>query len=143
MFLHNLRRTYVLITLLYSYVKKLSLTQQVFTCSKSTLKTLEKGLTHVQSYQWRCQKDVIEVVLVSSLLNLNYFKSSPSFPIVDFEQVNICWKNCLTFYSFYISFNASSGGRQDLIGHKAGNSVICLISHTQWDVTFSSLLLLK
>ena len=143
MFLHNLRRTYVLITLLYSYVKTLSLTQQVFTCSKSTVKTLEKGLTHVQSYQWRYQKDVIEVVLVSSLLNLNYFKSSPSFPTVDFEQVNICWENCLTFYSFYISFNASSGGRQDLISHKGGNSVICLISHTQWDVTFSSLLLLK
>ena len=38
----------------------------------------------------RYQKDVIEVVLVSSLLYLNYFKSFSSFPIVDFEQVNIC-----------------------------------------------------
>ena len=34
--------------------------------------------------------DAIEVVLASSLLTLNYFKSSPSFPIVDFELVNIC-----------------------------------------------------
>ena len=33
---------------------------------------------------------VIEVVLLSSVLNLNYFKTFPSFPTVDFEQVNIC-----------------------------------------------------
>ena len=29
---------------------------------------------------------------MSSILTLNYFKSPPSFPIVDFEQVNICEK---------------------------------------------------
>ena len=91
--------------LLYVYVKTPYLTQQAFTCSKSTIETLEKSLKYVQSYQWRYQKDVIEVVLVSSLLTLNYFKSFSSFPIVDFEQVNIWWENYLTFYSFDISFN--------------------------------------
>ena len=45
MFLCNLRRTYVFITLLYSYVKTPYLTQQAFNCSKSTIETLEKGLT--------------------------------------------------------------------------------------------------
>ena len=48
LFLRNLRRTYVLIMLLYSYVKTPYLTQQVFTCAKSTIETLEKGLTYVQ-----------------------------------------------------------------------------------------------
>ena len=141
--LRNVNRTYVLITLLYSYVKTPYLTQQAFTCSKSTIETLEKGLTYVQSYQWRYQKDVIEVVLVSSLLTLNYFKSFPSFPIVDFEQVNICWENYLTFYSFDICFNVSTGRRNDITRSKTGNSVIFLISHTQWDVTCASLPLLK
>ena len=45
--LRNLRHTYALITLLYSYVKKPYLTQQTFTCSKSTIESLEKGLTYV------------------------------------------------------------------------------------------------
>ena len=94
--------------LLYVYLKTPYLTQQAFTCSKSTIETLEKSLTYVQSYQWRYQKDVIEVVLVSSLLTLNYFKSFSSFPIVDFEQINIWWENYLTFYSFDISFNVST-----------------------------------
>ena len=143
MFLCNLRRTYVFITLLYSYVKTPYLTQQAFTCSKSTIETLEKGLTYVQSYQWRYQNGVIEVVLVSPLSTLNYFKSSPSFSIVDFEQVNIFWENYLTFYSFDISFNVSTGGRQDLTKSNAGNSVIFLFSHTHWDGTFVSLRLLK
>ena len=49
LFLRNLRRTYVLITLLYSYIKTHYLTQGAFTCSKSTIETLEKGLTYVQS----------------------------------------------------------------------------------------------
>ena len=129
--------------LLYGYVKIPYLTQRAFTCSKSTIETLGKGLTYVQSYQWRYQKDVIEVVLVSSLLSLNYFESSPSFPIVDFEQVNICWKNYLAFYSLDIFFDVSSRGRQDLTRSNAGNSVIFPILHTQWDITFASLWLLK
>ena len=49
LFLRNLRLTYVLITLLYSYVKTPYLTQQTFTCSKSTIETLEKGLIYVLS----------------------------------------------------------------------------------------------
>ena len=124
MLLRNLRRTYVLITLLYSYVNTPYLIQQAFTCSKSTIETLEKGLTYVRSYQWRYKKGNIEVVLVSSLLTLNYFKSSPSFPIVDFELVNICWENYLTFYSFDICFNVPTGGRQDWTRSNGGNSII-------------------
>ena len=143
MFLRNLRRTCVLIRLLYGYVKTPCLTQQAFTSSKSTIETLEKDLTYVQCYQWRYQKDVIKVVLVFSLLTLNYFKSSPSFPIVASGQVNICWEIYLTFCSFDISSNVSTGGRQDLTGSNSGNSVIFLICHTQWDVTFASFRLLK
>ena len=143
MFFRNLRRTYVLTTLLSRYVKTHYLFQQAFTCSKWTIETLEKGRTYVQSYQWRYQNGVIEVVLVSPLSTLNYFKSSRSFSIIDFEQANIFWENYLTFYSFDISFNVSTGGRQDLTKSNAGNSVIFLISHTQWDVTFASLWLLK
>ena len=59
-----------------------------------------------------------------SLLTLNYFKSFPSFPIVDLEQVNICWENYLTFYLFDICFNVTTGGRQDLTISNATSSVI-------------------
>ena len=72
---------------------------------------------------------------MSSLLTLNYFTPFPSFPIVDVEQVNICWENYLTLfkiiYSFDICFNVSTGGRQDLTKSNTGNSVIFLISRTQ------------
>ena len=64
---------------------------------------------------------------MSSLLTLNYFTPFPSFPIVDFEQVNVCWENYLTFYSFDICFNAYAGGGQNLTRNNAGNSVIFLI----------------
>ena len=74
---------------------------------------------------------------------INYVIPFPSFPIVDFEQVNICWENYMTFYSFDISFNVSTGGREDLTRSNTGNSVIFLISHTQWDVTSENLRLLK
>ena len=143
MFLRNLCRTCVLIRLLYGYVKTPFLTQQAFTSSKSTIETLEKGLTYVQCYQWRYQKDVIKVVLVFSLLTLNYFKSSPSFTVVASGRVNIFWEIHLTFYSFDISFNVSTGGRQDLTRSNSWNSVIFLICHTQLDVTFASFWLLK
>ena len=72
---------------------------------------------------------------MSSLLTLNYFTPFPSFPIVDVEQVNICWENYLTLfkiiYSFDTCFNVSTGGRQDLTKSNTGNSVIFLISRTQ------------
>ena len=126
MFLRNLRRTYALNTLLYSYARAPYLTQQAFTCSKSTIELLGKGLTYVQSYQWGYQKDVIEVVLMYSLLTSNYFKYFPSFPVVDFEQTNICWENLLTFCSCDICFNVSTGGRLELTRSNAGNSVIFL-----------------
>ena len=73
-------------------------------------------------------KGIIKVVLVSSLLTLNYFTPFSSFPIADFYQVNICRENYLTLYSFDICFNVSTGGRQDLTRNNAGNSVIFLIS---------------
>ena len=110
-----------------SYVKTPYLTQQAFTCLKLTL---EKSLTYVQRYQWRYQKDVIEVVLVSSLLTLSYFKSSPKFPIVDFEQINMCWENYLTFYSFDISFNVSSGGSRTLQEAMQGISFFFYFPHS-------------
>ena len=80
---------------------------------------------------------------MSSLSTLIYFKSFPSFPIVDFEQVNICSENYLTFYSLDICFNVSTGGKQDLTRSNAGNSVVFLILHTHSDVTFASFQLLK
>ena len=60
---------------------------------------------------------------MSSLLILNYFTPFSNFPIVDFEQVNICWENYIIFYSFDICFNVSTGGRQDLTRGNAENSV--------------------
>ena len=66
---------------------------------------------------------------MSSLLALNYFTHFPSFPIVDFEQVNIYWENYPTFYSLDIYFTVSTGEMQDLRS-KAEDSVIFLISHT-------------
>ena len=48
-------------------------TQLTFTCSKSTIITLEKGVKFVQSYQWKHQNDVIDVVLLFLLLTLNIF----------------------------------------------------------------------
>ena len=80
----------------------------------------------------------MEVVLGPSFLNLNYFKSLPTFLVVDFEQINICWENYLTFYMCDICFNVSIGGRQNLTRSNARNSVIFLISHTQCDVTFAN-----
>ena len=80
---------------------------------------------------------------MSSLLAFNYFTPFSSFPIVDFEKLNICWENCLTFYSFDICFNVSTGGKQDSTRSNAGNFVISLISQTQSDVTLASLRLLK
>ena len=85
----------------------------------------------------------IEFVLVTLSLTLNYFRPSPNFPIVDFEQVNICWENYLTFYSFDICFHVSTAWRSYLTRSNAGNSVIFLISHTRWDVTLASLRLVK
>ena len=66
-----------------------------------------------------------------------------TFANVDFEQVNICWENYLTFYMCDICFNVSIGERQNLTRSNARNSVVFLISHTQCDVTFASLQLLR
>ena len=78
-----------------------------------------------------------------SLLTLNIFRTFSSFPIVDFKQVNFCWGNYVTFYSFNICFIISTGGMQDLRRRNARNSVIFLISHIQQDVSVERLRLLN
>ena len=62
------------------------------------------------------------------LLTLNYFTS---FPMVDFEQVNILLKKLSDIYSFDICFSVSVGARQGLTQSNAGNSVMFLISETE------------
>ena len=66
--------------------------QQTLTCSKLPIKTLEKDVEHVESYQQRYQNDVNDLLLVSLLLILKVFHtplSSASF--VHFTQELICW----------------------------------------------------
>ena len=46
--------------------------QLTFTCSESTIETLEKGAKYGQSSEWKHQNDVIDVVQVF-LLTLNMF----------------------------------------------------------------------
>ena len=77
------------------------------------------------------------------IIYFEYFIPFPCLPIVDFEQINICWKNYLTVYSFDICFNVFTGAGQDLARSNAGNSVIFLVSHAHWDVTLASLRLLN
>ena len=50
--------------------------QQILTCSKSTIETLEKGMKYVQRWQWKYQDQVTDTVLkppflMSLLLTLN------------------------------------------------------------------------
>ena len=84
-------------------------------CSKLTMKLPERR-------HWN--------VPVSSLLTLNYFTPLPSFSIADYKQVDVCWENYQTFYSFDICFNMPTGGRQDLTRSNVGNSNFFLILHT-------------
>ena len=87
---------------------------------------------------WNVDLQNAEVVLVSSLLILNYFTPSPSFSFFDFEQVNICWESYLIFYSFDFCSNVSMRGRQDLARSNIGNSIVFLISNLEWDVTLAA-----
>ena len=129
LFLRNFN--YVLITLIYSYVKTHYLTHQTFRTHQSIIKTLEKGLTFVRKlaikiperHHWGRS---------GVLLTLNYFTPFHNFSVLDFKQLN----------SFDICFHVSTGEWQDLTRSNTGNSVIFLISHTQWDVTLASLWLL-
>ena len=79
----------------------------------------------------------------SVIFLISHTQCDLTFPNVDFEQVNICRENYLTFYMCDICFNVSIGGRQNLTRSNARNSVVFLIPHTQCDVTFASLQLLK
>ena len=51
--------------------------QLTFSCSKSTIESLEKGVKYVQNYQYKHQNDVQWLWTCVS--------------IVDFEQVNVSW----------------------------------------------------
>ena len=62
--------------------------QLAFTCSKSQIKALEKGVKYVQSYQYKHLNDIIDLVLVFLLL-WTYFTSFSSVSIANFEQVNM------------------------------------------------------
>ena len=65
-------------------------TKQTITCSKSTIETVKQVVKYVQRKQKRHQNNVDDVVLVSSLLNLNVFHT--------LFQFFYCWLwagNCL------------------------------------------------
>ena len=68
---------------------EVAITQQTFTCSKSTIEAIEKDVTYVQSLQKRQQNDVINIVMVDLSLTLNIFHTFFSAFIVDFEQLNV------------------------------------------------------
>ena len=70
-------------------VMEVAITQQTFTCSKSTKEAIEKDVTYVQSLQKRQQNDVIDIVMVDLSLTLNIFHTFFSAFIVDFEQLNV------------------------------------------------------
>ena len=70
-------------------VMEVAITQQTFTCSKSTIEAIEKDVTYVQSLQKRQQNDVINIVMVDLSLTLNIFHTFFSAFTVDFEQLNV------------------------------------------------------
>ena len=82
-----------------------------------------------------CKNTAVSILRVRSthkpLFLKNCFTHFSSFPIVDFEQVNVCWENYLTLCSLDICVNVSTGGTQSLTRSNSGNSVVFLISHTQ------------
>ena len=55
--------------------KTQTLTQLTFTCSKSTIETLEKGAKYVNCQLW------------------TYIAPSSSVSIVDFKEVNVSWED--------------------------------------------------
>ena len=65
--------------------------QQKFTCSKPTIKTLGKSMKYVQSYRQRQQKDVNEFILSLLLTLCAYFTPFSGVSIVNFELVNVFW----------------------------------------------------
>ena len=60
------------------------------TCSKSTIKSLEKGVKHVKVNNKKHQNDVNDVILVF-LLTLNILHTFASVYIIYFEKVNVRW----------------------------------------------------
>ena len=62
----------------------------MFTCSKSTRETVEKGVKYVKCKQQRHQNKATEVVLVEFIVNFVYISLFSKDTFVDTEQVNIC-----------------------------------------------------
>ena len=65
-----------------------SRTQPIFTCSKSTIETLGKGVKYIQSQHWIHQSSMTTFWCFYCWLWI-YFTSFPSVSIVDFEQVHV------------------------------------------------------
>ena len=59
--------------------------QEIFTRSKSTLETFEKGVTKTNSFM--CQSGIF-------IVNLKHV-SHLFLVFIDFEQVNICWRRTI------------------------------------------------
>ena len=88
-------------------VGKFQQSQLTFTCSKSTIETLEKGVKYVQINH----KDIKTTSMTSFWCLycwlLTYFTPFSSVSIVDFEQVNVSWntlKISLTFFRLICPF---------------------------------------
>ena len=50
-------------------IKVKLISQKTFTCSKSTIEKLEKGMKHIQSKQFRHKNDAIDKCLLELLSN--------------------------------------------------------------------------
>ena len=66
---------WVLETVMPETVAPFPISQPVITCSKLTIKTLEKGVEYVQSQQQKHQNNTNGIVLVFSLLTLKAFQT--------------------------------------------------------------------
>ena len=62
--------------------------QSVFTRSKSTEETQEEALKHAQSQQYRHQRNIIDITLLSSSLTLYLFHTSLQSPHFDSKLTN-------------------------------------------------------
>ena len=69
-------------------------TQLTFTCSKSTMETLEKGVKYVQSQQ-------IETGTIFWYIYCRFWTYfTPFSSVSNFEQINVCWAFFLGMYFF-------------------------------------------
>ena len=77
------------------------LTQLTFTCSKSPIEALEKGVKYVQSYKKNTRTTSLTsfwCFLVFLLFSSNIFHTFfKSYYWGDFEQLNVIWGNVFTY----------------------------------------------